>query len=133
MQSQHLPSQTTELLAMLEQLNSRIARLSHALGADIRSEEGFTQILERKSAAFHTQVSATVAKRYRSAEQRTHGEWEELRGLLALRCQLMTQMIGNFGLEVTKDLASVAEAYLADHGFEPGADGLRLFRRIPGP
>lgn len=126
-----ISSQASDLAGSLEELNTRIARLSLFLEADIVSDDALDQIFERRIPQLQHPAFAAGPNSMQSLERRQHNDWEELRGLLILRCEIMTNYIDEFGLETTRELAETAEAALEAHGFKPGADGLRLFRRYP--
>lgn len=131
MQSPPAKNQASELAGTLEELNARIARLSKFLDADIGNDEALDGIFERKIAPLQQSAAAKQFRAFESVDRRRHNDWEEQRGLLILRCEIMTKLIDEFGIDTAKELAEVAEAALIAHGFMPGADGLRLFRRYP--
>ena len=130
--SMHHPTpatHTAELIASLTALNARIARLAAFVQANLADERLLDDILERRVAVLHAPVPGLAPAA--ASARRTHQDWEELRGLLALRCEVMTRYIDEFGIAATRDLAALSESALEAQGFAPGADGLRLIRRYP--
>ncbi len=112
----------------LRQLNMRIARLVITLRLPLRTEEEFDQIV----AGTHPLLAAGGTSDTGSSQKRVHRELEELRGLMVLRCELMTHALKTFGLELTYQIASQVEAELQREGFHAGADGFYLLRHIEG-
>ncbi|MEY4980169.1 MAG: hypothetical protein RLZZ352_2439 [Pseudomonadota bacterium] len=114
-------------------LNERIARLAMGLNADLDSPENIARILSRQvpdlqqpSAA----PSAVLPGLASSAQHRQHNAWEELRGLLALRCDIMTEALNRKGVNTTLGIAEDVENRLARDGFKPGADGFHLLDKL---
>lgn len=58
--------------------------------------------------------------------------WEELRGLLNMRCDLMARALHELGLEVTRQLTVLVEQSVVRDGFSPGADGFHMLRWLNG-
>ena len=112
--------------AALRQLNARIARLVLTLRLPLHTEEEFDQIM----AGTHPLLPTGAASD--SGQKRVHQEVEELRGLMVLRCELMTRTLNNLGLELTYLIASKVEEELQRDGFRSGADGFYLLRRLEG-
>ena len=108
----------------LFELNERIARLAMLLDAPLRTEEDLQRVLARELPVFNAPSPPGTDHR------RTHGEWEELRGLLAMRCELMAQTLADLGLDATRQLTQLVEERLARNGFTPGADGFVLLARL---
>jgi hypothetical protein len=113
----------------LTELNERIARLAMSLGADIDSSAAVFRILNREVPALqHLLTEAADAHGlHTSSHYRLHRDWEELRGLLALRCDILTDTLNDKGLQVTTQIASNVEHRLTRDGFKQGADGFDLF------
>lgn len=110
-------------------LNERIARLAMGLNADLDSAEDIVRILSRQVPALQ-QPSAGVLGLASSAQHRQHNAWEELRGLLALRCDIMTEVLNHQGISATVEIAEDVENRLARDGFKPGADGFHLLDKL---
>lgn len=119
---------TERLEDTLTQLNERIARLAISLGADIDSSAAIFRILDRHVPVLQTPVMPhTDAHGLRStSDARLHNDWEELRGLLALRCDIVTDTLHDKGLKATTQIANHVEDRLTRDGFRPGADGFNL-------
>lgn len=112
----------------LFELNERIARLALLLDAPLRSEEDLHRILARELPVFAYGHGGSVAAG--TGHRRTRVEWEELRGLLAMRCDLMAQTLAELGLDATRQLTQLVEERLSRVGFTKGADGFVLLARL---
>ncbi len=120
-----LPDQAQHLAQQFASLNARIARLSLPLGAKLESEADVQHLLGRQLPVFnHVHESGN------SAERRLLQEWEELRGLVAMRCELVAHTLDHLGLDLTRQLTDLAEQDLLRQGFKPGADGFELLRHL---
>ncbi len=114
----------------LEELNQRIARLALLLGVQLDSPLAFERILKRQDPHLTPRGTSGVT----AAEQRLSREWEELRGLLVLRCDLIAEDLSELGLASTLAITANVETRLLREGFGPGADGLDLFDQMnPDP
>ncbi|HYR25909.1 MAG TPA: hypothetical protein VEQ09_08760 [Aquabacterium sp.] len=113
----------------LGQLNARIAMLGHVVGADLSKEDEVQAILGRTHAHFrqHPHPPAATAS---AAERRLEREWEELRGLLALRCDLMAQSLSKIGLTGTQLVAAHVQASRDKEGLKPDSDGFHLLHHL---
>ena len=109
----------------LEDLNARIGTLARVLGADLATEAAVQHILDRTHPFFarHAALDAAVLGAH---ERRIAREWEELRGMLALRCDLMARMLAELGLDATRNVAEIVEAHREQEGLKPDADGFHL-------
>ncbi len=76
----------SRLGAKLEALNIRIARLAMLLGAPLNP--GHTRRILDRDPSFFPQASASSGERLQ--------EWEELRGLIVLRYEIITQAVDGF-------------------------------------
>lgn len=56
--------------------------------------------------------------------------WEELRGLIVLRCDLVKNALEVLGLGLTYEITSQVEQALARKGIRPGADGFDLYLQM---
>ena len=121
-----LPLQVERTEATLRQLNIRIARLVLTLRLPLRTEEEFDQIMAGTHPLLPTAAAADAG------QKRVHQEVEELRGLMVLRCELMTRALNDLGLELTYQIATKVEEELQRDGFHAGADGFYLLRRLEG-
>lgn len=110
-------------------LNERIARLAMGLNAALDSAEDITRILNRQVPDLQ-QPSVALPGLASSSQHRQHNAWEELRGLLALRCEIMTEVLNHQGINATLGMAEDVENRLARDGFKPGADGFHLLDKL---
>lgn len=127
-------SESTERLEdTLVQLNERIARLAMSLNADIDDSAAILRILNREVDGLQHPVHepADAHGLHFSSEYRLQRDWEELRGLLTLRCHLLTDALHDKGLKATTLIAHHAEERLTREGFQPGADGFDLLAQLP--
>ncbi len=115
----------TRLEHSLEDLNTRIARLAIALQVPLSTAQDVQQVLDniRPGDWPHQWDDSPQHKR----QER---EWEELRGLMVLRCGMMKQSLDELGLEVTYQLATEVEVHMRREGFKPGADGFEMLNRL---
>lgn len=114
-------------LRKLEELlpvSLRIAILARLLGISLGSEADLNHLLARTHLAFQ----AEAAKRPGEKSSIQSRELEELRGLLALRCELMAQLVAEQGLEAVHAVTQQVRDHLAhlglherDHGFLLGS------------
>lgn len=123
---------STRLEHTLTELNERIARLSMSLGADIACPAAILRILNRELPELQTTIteSADAHGLHSSATYRLHRDWEELRGLLALRCDIVTDTLNDKGLKATTLIATDVQERLTRDGFKPGADGFDLLNQL---
>lgn len=105
-------------------VSMRIATLARLLGVSLGSEADVTSLLARTHGAFQTEPESKPGGRA-SIKSR---ELEELRGLLALRCELMAQLVSEHGLEAVHAVTQQVRDHLAhvglheqDHGFLLGS------------
>ena len=114
----------------LVEVNTRIARLAMSLNAPMVTEANILSILNRESPFLQPHAREQVRNDpFNHEESRRIHQWEELRGMLVLRGELMTQSIKDLGLEVTLEINSGIKAELERDGFKPGADGFDMLRR----
>lgn len=110
----------------LVRLNERIARLSLSLGVPLETEQDLQRLLGHEATLFSTAPGQAESAQHRRLRQ----ELEELRGLLVMRCELMTHMLHDLGLDVTYQISATVEEWLQRQGFKPGADGFVLLQRL---
>lgn len=116
----------------MEDINSRIARLSIALGISLKSEADVVAVInqlrnmsvtpERR----HTADRRAGERAGMSAERRASYFRAELRGLLVLRYGVEQRLVEQMGYHETRQILSEAEAHLVRNGFKPGVDGMLL-------
>jgi len=125
-------SERREMLHSVDEfvaLNERIARLCQALGLSLHGEEDLNAILQRRAPGF-SPVDGALALQANEAARHTWQSREELRGLLVLRCDLLTRVVNCWGLGATREIVDMARADLQRRGFAPGAEGLALAHRL---
>lgn len=120
-----LPDHARHLEQQFASLNVRIARLSMLLGAKLESEADIQHLLGRQLQVYLNEEPAAT-----SAQRRLYQQWEELRGLVAMRCELVAHTLEHLGLDLTRQLTDLAEQDLLRQGFKPGADGFELLRHL---
>jgi hypothetical protein len=119
------------------ELSRRIARLCHRLGIQLKTEEDLRRILAREAEGF-SEADRALAEFSSMGlgghhPSREHLEREELRGLLAMRCELLTHTLQDWGLEATQTITAMSESELELEGFAPGSDGFTLLRQLNAP
>jgi hypothetical protein len=110
-------------------LDVRIARLCHALDLNLRSEADLSAILQRSAPGF-SHADAAAASNAGEGERHAWHSREEVRGLLVMRCDLLTRVVDTWGLGAAREIVDMAEADLLRQGFPPGADGITLAKRL---
>lgn len=102
----------------------RIATLARLLDISLGSEDDLNRLLARTHLAFQDEAARRPGEKS-SIKSR---ELEELRGLLALRCELMAQLVAEQGLEAVHTVTQQVRDHLAhlglheqDHGFLLGS------------
>ncbi len=100
----------------LAAINARIVFLAGFVDVNLDADGEVQHILDRNKPAYR-QVAA-------------HRAWEELRGMMVLRCTLVTQALSSLGLSLTHQITSQVERDLERKGIKPGADGFDLHRQM---
>jgi hypothetical protein len=111
-------------------LNARIARLTLMLGIRLDHESDLQRVLARQHPQYVGGTTPGEGTRADFPSKRLHQEWEELRALLSMRCDLMANCLVDLGLENTRLIANQAELDLTRMGFEPSASGFHLQRQM---
>lgn len=114
----------------LAELNARIARLAISLDAPLATEADIDRILNRHTPFLQPHARDHLSNPFDQGESRRVHQWEELRGLLVLRCELVAHALKDLGLQATLALTAHLEAQLERDGFKPGADGFDMLRRL---
>ncbi len=111
----------------LVEVNTRIARLAMSLNAPLATEADIQSILNREAPFLQPHAREQISNNpFNHEPGRLIHQWEELRGMLVLRGELMSQSIKDLGLEVTREINSGIKAELQRDGFKPGADGFDI-------
>ena len=117
-----LPTPAQRWEGELIDLNTRIAALSRLLQVPLDQEASLNALLARSHPAYiaHPDDPGHPS----SMRARQHQELDELRGLLVLRCEVMTQALHELGLPGTHEVTQSVHAHMgrlglgdADHGF----------------
>lgn len=114
----------------LAEINARIARLAMSLDAPLATEADVAQILNRETAVFLQHDREHLITTLNQSEHRLLHQWEDLRGLLVLRCELMAHSLKDLGLDMTLKITDHIEEQLARDGFKPGAEGFDVLDRL---
>lgn len=112
----HTAEQAHRFEITLTEVNGRIAFLAGFVGACLQTDSDVQHILNRDHPAFRQRASPRA--------------WEELRGLMVLRCKLVTHALEALGLGLTHQVTSQVERGLARKGIKPGADGFDLHLKM---
>lgn len=105
--------------ATMTAVSTRIVVLAHLLGVRLETEGEVQHILDRSNPALR---EASLRQGGHASRSR-HRAWEELRGLIVLRCNLVRQALEELGLGLTYEITSEVERGLAKAGVKPGSDG----------
>jgi hypothetical protein len=114
----------------LAEINTRIARLAMSLDAPLDTAADVTQILNRETAVFLQHDREHLINTLNQGEHRLLHQWEDLRGLLVLRCELMEHSLKDLGLDMTLKIVTHIEEQLARDGFKPGAVGFDILDNL---
>ena len=110
----------------LADVSARIARLALSLNAPVATLSDFEDILN-KTVPMLAQPAHTLAEAFPGdGHPRLVREWEELRGLLLLRCDMVSQLVKSHDLHTATTVLAEIEAKLESEGFQPGAQGFNL-------
>ncbi|MDD2728775.1 hypothetical protein [Malikia sp.] len=107
----------------LGELNARIARLAMLLDAPIATADDRQRLLDRQAPHFRRPDEAAAASG--PAQRLTRG-WEELRGLIVLRYEVLSNAASELGPQATTHLVLKVELELELDGFKRGASGFDL-------
>lgn len=114
----------------LAEINARIARLAMSLNATLDTQADVDQILNREAPVFLQHDREHLITTLNQGEHRMLHQWEDLRGLLMLRCELMAHSLKDLGLDMTLKIATHIEDQLTREGFKPNADGFDVLDRL---
>jgi hypothetical protein len=122
----HIAELAQRFQKALAAVNARIVFLAGYVGARLDLDGEVQHILDRANPAFRQGVAHHSANHGGHASQLAHRAWEELRGLMVLRCELVKHALETLGLSVTHQITSQVERALERKGIKPGADGFDL-------
>jgi hypothetical protein len=122
----HIAEKAHRFESALAAVNARIVFLAGFVGARLDADGEVQHILDRDTQAYR-QVAAHLAAHHGGhGNHVAHRAWEELRGLMVLRCALVTRALSALGLGLTHQITSEVERGLERKGIRPGADGFDL-------
>ena len=121
-----MPEDIRRMENALADVSARIARLAMSLNAPVATLSDFESILN-KEVPMLAQPAHTLTDSFPGDERpRLAHEWEELRGLLLLRCDMVSQLVKSHDLHTATTVLAEIEAKLESEGFQPGAQGFNL-------
>lgn len=121
-----MPEDIKRMENALADVSARIARLAMSLDAPVATLTDFESILN-KEVPMLAQPAHTLSDSFPGDERpRLVREWEELRGLLLLRCDMVSQLVKSHDLHTATTVLAEIEAKLESEGFQPGAQGFNL-------
>ena len=111
---------------MLGALSARIARLAISLDAPIATAADRQRILDRQAPHFRLHGGPDGVAPAAGPEQRLLHRWEELRGLIVLRYEVLIHASSELGPQRTSQLMLKVTIELELDGFRRGVDGFDL-------
>jgi len=118
----HIAEQAYRFESALTAVNARIVFLAGLVGVRLNADGEIQHILDRDNPAFRQGAVSQVGHARRTSQR----AWEELRGLMVLRCELVTHALETLGLGLTHHITSEVERKLERKGIKRGADGFEL-------
>lgn len=122
----HIAEKANRFEDALTAVNSRIVFLAGLVGARLESDGEVQHILDRDNAAFRLSAASRHGLHDGHASKVSQRAWEELRGLMVLRCELVMHALEGLGLDLTHQITLQVERTLERKGIKPGADGFDL-------
>lgn len=110
----------------LADVSARIARLALSLEAPMATLTDFESILNKEVPLLAYPAHAMTDAFPGDNRARLAREWEELRGLLLLRCDMVNQLVKSHDLHTATTVLTEIEAKLTREGFQPGTQGFNL-------
>ncbi len=121
-----MPEDIRRMENALADVSARIARLAMSLNAPVATLSDFESILN-KEVPLLAQPPHTLTDSFMGdGHARLAHEWTELRGLLLLRCDMVSQLVKSHDLHTATTVLAEIEAQLESEGFQPGAQGFNL-------
>lgn len=115
-----------------EAIDVRIVHLAIALGVSLKNENEMAAAMLQHVASVPPQERRSASERREnsrtgySAERRVAQSWEELRGLLALRYDVLKHCVEQVGVVATRQILTEVEGHLLRRGFKSGDDGIDI-------
>lgn len=122
----HIAEKAQRFHSALTAVNERIVFLAGFVGARLDTEGEVQHIFDRDNPAFRQGADPHPGHAHVVAQR----AWEELRGLMVLRCALVVHALETLGLGLTHQVTSQVERNLARKGIKPGADGFELHQQM---
>jgi hypothetical protein len=122
----HLAEKAHRFEHALTGLNARIVFLAGLVGAKLDTAGEVQRILDRNNPGLRARPFIAPGHAGAHAHLVLPRAWEELRGLMVLRYQLVTRALDALGLSLTHHIASRVEQGLERKGIKCGADGFDL-------
>jgi hypothetical protein len=122
----HIAERAYRFESSLAAVNARIVFLAGLVGAQLDAAGEVQHILDRDMPALRQGASHHAATQGGHASRVLHRAWEELRGLMVLRCEMVTHALSALGLSLTHQITSQLEQGLERKGFKRGVDGFDL-------
>ncbi len=121
-----MPEDIRRVENALADVSARIARLAMSLDAPVATLSDFESILNKEVPMLAQPARTLTGSFPGDGHQRVAREWEELRGLLLLRCDMVRQLVKSHDLHTATTVLAEIETQLTSEGFEPGAQGFNL-------
>lgn len=121
-----MPEDIRRMENTLADVSARIARLAMSLNAPVATLSGFESILNKEVPLLAQPAHARSTSFPGDDRPRLAHEWAELRGLLLLRCDMVSQLVKSHDLHTATTVLAEIEAKLESEGFQPGAQGFNL-------
>lgn len=121
-----MPEDIKRMENALTNVSMRIARLALSLDAPVATLTDFESILN-KEVPLLAQPAHTLSDSFPGDNrQRLVRDWEELRGLMLLRCDMVRHLVKSHDLHTATTVLADIESKLTSEGFQPGAQGFDL-------
>lgn len=126
----HIAKRAQRFESTLTAVNARIVFLAGLVGAQLDADGAVQHIFDRNNPAFRQAAMVQLEGHGGHAGRMTQRAWQELRGLMVLRCDMVTQALDELGLGLTHQITSQVESGLERKGIKRGTDGFDLHRRM---
>ena len=121
-----MPEDIKRMENALADVSTRIARLAMSLDAPIATLSDFESILNKEMPLLAQPAHTPGGDFPGDTRPRLAREWQELRGLLLLRCDMVSQLVKSHDLHTATTVLAEIESKLASEGFQPGAQAFNL-------
>jgi hypothetical protein len=126
----HSPIETAYVSRLIEDLSARIARLPIGLRILLDTDADIQQAIHALAEASTPDIERRTTEHISvSPERRISRQRSELRGLLVMRFEAETKMVGLVGGATSRLVLSSVTHSMESHGFKPGAGGSTVNRR----